>query len=208
MPLRPAVMWTGQKVHRLAGDSWRTTSTGARPRAVCTAALLTLSVVPGALAAPAISWTFSPDFHASGLTGAVDVRGTLLNTGAETIVGINFLQASTGTLGPYITNWAWNASFWEDYNNASGGALLDIAPGETFDFYVATLSYDNAPAGKYIAVASVATGVLSAGGVYSGSVASGNEMRVRIPEPSAAALSAVALLGCALVRRRRPMDAH
>lgn len=103
----------------------------------------------------------------------MDVRGTLLNTGAETIVGINFLQAFTGTLGPHITNWAWNASFWDDYNNAS-----------------------------------VAIGVLGAGGVYSGSVAPGNEMRVRIPEPSAAALAAVALPGCALVRRRRPMDAH
>lgn len=184
---------------QLVAGFLRSLGSGARLRAACVAAVLSVSLTPAALATPTISWTFAPDFHLSDPSGAVDIRGTLLNTGSETIVAVNFLQIYYGTLGPYITSWVWNATFWDDYYTTN----IDVDPGETFDFYIATVSYDNAPTGLYTAVSNAAIGVLSEGGVYSGAVAPDNDLLVQVPEPSAAALALAALLGLGLVRRRR-----
>lgn len=177
---------------------------GTRLRVACAAVALAASAVPTALAAPTptFSWAFAPGFHQSGPSGAVDVRGTLRNTGSETIDAINYLVVYIGSLGPHMTAWTWNPTFWQDYYNAN--SPLDIDPGETFDFYIGTLAYDDAPAGLYTAVTNVAIGVLSHDNVYSGPVAPGNALLVQVPEPSVAALAAAALLGLGLVRRRRP----
>jgi hypothetical protein len=168
---------------------------------------VTLGTAP-ARAAAVYTWSFDEDDHVVGPSGVQELSGTIVNTGTEAIT--RFVVA--GTNGPLPGSLPGGDFV---FGPPSGGiapqfAGLNLAPGESFTFIFATITWSGSPPGTWLAPFSQPGLFLaSAGQVTIFPIAATNlptfaviEPPAPIPAPAGAGLLLAGLLGLAATRRR------
>jgi hypothetical protein len=170
-------------------------------------ALVALFSVKTASATPIFSWSLSPTTQiiSAGTSEMESFTATITNNGGSDITGLYGLSAYVGTIAPFASGYL---------GTAGSGALLttltgiDIKPGASFSFVLATLFLTDAPAGSYTFFDDRTMLALTDSTGHSAHLSPGNNPLLTVlptpaPEPSSLILLGTGALGLLAMTKRR-----